>query len=537
MARPPVAQRIARAARRTTIGATVLATTMVILPLGSGVGAGQPPPTSPAPVAESPQPTVLVARDEADVLAYVPVRRFWSADDGISLDELRAAIAGRSERFRRVVIAAPDPGPLWRSLGVEPGSSTIVVQAVHDVRLALTHSRRTIGLIPASEVEPDLRALAVDGRSLFGTRHLTDLSEWPLLMPAAIAGTGPEAAQAPAFDPRATWTMVAGGDVMLDREPYRQAVLRGRGPDWTWDGGFARVVSRTCCTVDGGPAITTRPTGRRGAVRALLSSADLAVVNHEAPAPNVSRYHPDGLVFTVDKALLSGIARAGIDMVSLANNHIRNAGSAGVMQTVRNLRKAGIRSFGAGGDTDLARRAACAEVRGQRVCLLGYDAINTVAHAATEARPGAAELVMAHVRADIRALRRDDADVIVVWPHWGTEYVTSVTARQRRQARAMIRAGADVVLGNHSHVTGPIEFVGRAPVLYSMGDLVFDLPRFEATEEGVLVELTFAGDRLAQVTLHPTVVVDRAQLALLDPTADGRVVLERMRDASRAVGQ
>ena len=77
-------------------------------------------------------------------------------------------------------------------------------------------------------------------------------------------------------------------------------------------------------------------------------------------------------------------------------------------------------------------------------------------------------------------------------------------------------------------------FIDRAPVLYSLGDLVFDLPRFEATEEGVLVELTFHGADLLQVELHPTVIHDRAQLNLLERDGDGAVVMERMREASRA---
>ena len=105
---------------------------------------------------------------------------------------------------------------------------------------------------------------------------------------------------------------------------------------------------------------------------------------------------------------------------------------------------------------------------------------------------------------------------------------------QRRWAREMIRAGADVVLGNHSHVVGPIQFIDGAPVLYSMGNLVFDLPRFESTEEGVLVELTFHGSRLAQIELHPTVIRERAQLHLLERDGDGKVVMRRMREASRA---
>jgi poly-gamma-glutamate capsule biosynthesis protein CapA/YwtB (metallophosphatase superfamily) len=233
--------------------------------------------------------------------------------------------------------------------------------------------------------------------------------------------------------------------------------------------------------------------------------------------------------------MLPGVAEAGIDIVSLANNHIRNAGSAGVLETMRNLRTAGLRSVGAGADAERARRPVCLDQSGVHLCFLAYDAINTIVHAATDQRPGAAELRIPDVRADIRHLRQAGADVIAVLPHWGTEYTTRVTPQQRRWARAMVRAGADVVLGSHSHVVGPVEFIDGVPVLYSMGDFLFDLPRFEETEEAVIAELTFRGDRLAQLDLHPTVIVDRSQVALLDPATDGAVVLERMRAASKGL--
>ena len=73
------------------------------------------------------------------------------------------------------------------------------------------------------------------------------------------------------------------------------------------------------------------------------------------------------------------------------------------------------------------------------------------------------------------------------------------------------------------------------PVLYSMGNFIFDLTRFEATLEGVIVELTFHGRQLLQVDLHPTVLIDLAQPNLLDPDRDGRVVLKRMEKASKGL--
>ncbi len=72
-------------------------------------------------------------------------------------------------------------------------------------------------------------------------------------------------------------------------------------------------------------------------------------------------------------------------------------------------------------------------------------------------------------------------------------------------------------------------------MLYSLGDLVFDLTRSEETIEGLIVEITFVGARPVQVRLHPTVIIDLVQPNLLDPATDGAVVIERMRKASIAL--
>ncbi len=522
-----------------TNGATALAVAILVtlallaaLPAAAVVGA--------TPGVEVALPVAVEA--SADGQVFVPVQRFWSARRDISLKEVRAAVAGESTAFSRVLVAAEDPAGLWATLGVAPADSTTTA-SLEEIGAAVSRSRRVLGLVPLDQVRPDLRALSVDGRSLFGGRRIDDLSGWPLTAapaPTDLAvdersGAKAQAsAPAPAHEAPA-WTLAAAGDVMLDREVYREAVMLDKGADHPWDGGFAKITSRTCCTVDGGNAIETKRVGPRGAVRRLLSSADVAIVNHEGPAPNDSSYHPGGLVFTFDPELLEGVAGSGIDVVSLANNHIRNAGSPGVLETMRNLRKADLGFVGAGADADRASKARCLDQADVRLCFLAYDAINTLVHAATDDRPGAAELLLPNVRRDIRRARREGADVIAVVPHWGTEYTTRVTPQQRRWARVMVRAGADIVLGAHSHVVGPIEFIDGVPVLYSLGDFLFDLPRFEETEEGVIVELTFQGDRLAQLELHPTVIVDRSQVALLEQAKDGQVVLQRMRAASRTL--
>lgn len=445
------------------------------------------------------------------------------------MDQLRAAVAGRDRRFRLVVIADPDLAAVAASLGVQPGPAVSEL-AAPAVIAAVRGRSDVLGLVRASDVRPSVRALGLEGRTLFGNARLRSIAAWPVTIP------GPRQVDAsiapPGLGPAATWTLVAAGDVMNDREVYRRVVLLGAGVDFPWNGGTAKIVRRTCCS--GGLAVVSaRRTGGAGAVAALFRDADLALVNHEGPAPDRFRYHPTGLIFTFDPRLETGLGNAGVDVVSLANNHIRNAGSSGVLQTIRAVKSVGIVPVGAGPNILAARAPAWFTIGGVRVAILAYDAINLPAAGATRTRAGAAPLQLALCRADIKAARAAGADVVIVVPHWGTEYTSHPTAQQRRQAAALVAAGADVVLGAHSHWAGALEAMGHGLVLYSMGDFIFDLPRSEQTEEGLIVELTFVGRHLAQIELHPTIELDDSQPNLLDPAGDGRVVLDRVDAASK----
>jgi len=265
--------------------------------------------------------------------------------------------------------------------------------------------------------------------------------------------------------------------------------------------------------------------------RALLGGADLALVNLEGPAPDAFVYHSAGYVFTMDPALLAGLDRAGIDAVSLANNHIANAGASGISDTIRHVDRLGIAHAGAGQNAATARRPAWLAAGGLRIAVLAYDA-TAPGRAATASSAGAAPLSLAAARADIRAARRAGADVVIVVPHWGREYTDAVSSAQRNLARGLVAAGADLVLGSHSHWAGPLEFVDNRLVVYSLGDLVFDLQHDSRTQQGLIVELTFAGRRLAQVELHPTLILDASQPNLLDPAGGGAALLRAIHAAS-----
>jgi len=501
-------------------GSAAAAWTWIARAAGPDAAASLVPSPSPAAT-----PLVTPVPTPAPIpVALVPVTGPWSDETSITTAELAAALGGTAPTPRPVVIDAADLSALAEHLGVVPASNVRTMPA-SEIAAAVQAAPETLAFVRAEAVGLGERALAVDGVSLFGERHLTDLGAWPLLVDEP-AGTTPTA-----FDPSQTWTMAAGGDVMLDRTVYLRAVHDALGPDYAWDGGFATITGTVCCGAPGLPLVRAERNGEPGALRSLLSGADLTLVNLEGPAPDQYVYHADGYIFTMDPALLTGLRDAGIDAVSLANNHIINAGQSGVVQTIANLDDLGIAHFGAGADITAASQPAWMTVHGLRIAILGYNDIRPDL-GATATRAGAAPLDIAAAGRDIAAARAAGADLVVVMPHWGKEYTDVVTAKQIAAANGFIAAGADLVLGNHSHWAGPIAMVRDHLVVYSMGDFVFDLQHDVRTEEAIVVELTFSGRRLVQMTLHPTVILDRSQPNLLDPTTDGRPLLDAIRSAS-----
>ena len=486
-----------------------------------GASASQAAPAS-GFVAGSPAP----ATGSTSVLVpLVPVTGFWSSESSISLGVLAAAVSGGP---RPVYVAAPDLPWLAASLAVTPGANVHAL-APAAVLAAVQASPGSLGVLRPEDVGPSVRALAVGSVSLFGVGPLRDLASWPLTV-REPAGAAPST-----FDPAAAWTLVAGGDVMLDRYVYQRTVIDGLGADYPWNGGDAKVTSTHCCGYPGFAVATTATAGAAGTLRAYLQRADLALANLEGPAPSDFRYHPSGLVFSMDPRLLVGLKDAGIDMVSLANNHIGNWGPSGIASTISNLDALGITHAGAGPTSGVARSPAWLTADGLRIAVLAYNGIGGTPNA-TATSAGAAGLSLASATADIRAARAAGADVVIVFPHWGVEYTDRLNAQQASLGPALLRAGADAVIGGHSHWAGPIRVIGDKLIVYSMGDFVFDLTHDTRTQEGILVELTFSGRHLAQVVLRPTLIVGEAQPGFLLPWAGGSALLAQIRTASIAAG-
>jgi Bacterial capsule synthesis protein PGA_cap len=460
----------------------------------------------------------------------VPVTQFRGTATSTSRQEVAAVLGGTSGRYEALELVAGEADAILAAVGAtRPSDATRLITAPDAATLAtdLAAHRKRLAFLRAADVTPAVRALSWGGRSLYGVDRVRRIGDWRLTaqLPADPPG---------AVDPGTTWTLFAGGDILLDRGVYQTLHIKGKGADFPFDGGTAVITGHTCCSSFGWSVPVTRRTSGAGAMRHLISSADIAVANFENPAPDQSTYHTSGTRFTADPRLIPGLVDAGIDYVSIANNHIGDAGDLGILQTIANLKKNGLKYSGAGKDLAAARKPAILKAGGTTVAILGYDAIAKGYFAGPD-ETGSSQLSLKRATTDIARARAAGADLVIVFPHWGIEYRNKPFEAQQQLARSIIDAGADMIIGNHAHWIGAVEIYKGKPIWYALGNFVFDQTWSEPTMEGLTLELTFQGAELRQIRMRPHVILDKAQPNFLDPAGGGKVVMGDMFDASKGL--
>jgi poly-gamma-glutamate synthesis protein (capsule biosynthesis protein) len=223
---------------------------------------------------------------------------------------------------------------------------------------------------------------------------------------------------------------------------------------------------------------------------AILADADYRIGNLETPIattgqPTASKIYN----FRADPRVLA-VLKGRFDALSVANNHSGDYGPAAFLETLAHVRSIGIQTFGGGRDLVEAHRPLWIEKQGLRIAVLAYNEFKPRSFAAGPHWPGIAWSEDSLVVADIRAARAAGADVVIPYLHWGWERETEPTERQRRLARLLIDAGADAIVGGHPHVTQGTETYRGKPIVYSLGNFVFDGFELPAAKVGWLLKLT-----------------------------------------------
>ena len=221
----------------------------------------------------------------------------------------------------------------------------------------------------------------------------------------------------------------------------------------------------------------------------LTRKADLAFANLESPVTSGRAIANSEMIFRTDPEVIPELARAGFDVVSLANNHTPNWGESGLRDTVRILASSSIAYAGVGTRSD-AYVPIYMYARGLRIAIIAQNDSDVVPadYCAGGSRIGTACFDIAALASSTRAAR-SHADFVVFTMHAGVEYATTSSARQRAFARDAIDAGADVVIGHHPHVIQNEEVYKGKPIFYSLGNFIFDQDLSPATQRGLVVIL------------------------------------------------
>lgn len=256
-----------------------------------------------------------------------------------------------------------------------------------------------------------------------------------------------------------------------------------------------------------------------GQVAGLMRGADLTLVNLECAITAHERIwegSPKAFYFGAPPQAVASLAHAGVDMVSLANNHMLDFGVAGLQDTLRHLDARNIRRAGAGKNLAEALAPAFMTSKGMRFGMVAF-CDHQADFAAGEHRAGIAYLdldaekqALAAFRQGLDAIRRDGAERAILSLHWGPNMVHRPSPYFVRLAHAAMDMGYDLLFGHSAHVFHGIELYRGKPIVYAAGDLVDDYyadPAF-GNDHQLLFELAWRRDGLARIRLHPVFIED-----------------------------
>ncbi|MEV6924296.1 CapA family protein [Dactylosporangium sp. NPDC051485] len=262
-------------------------------------------------------------------------------------------------------------------------------------------------------------------------------------------------------------------------------------------------------------ALLKNPATAFGPIASALSDADLTVVNLETAITSRGTPEPKTYHFRTEPKAIDALKAAGIDAVTIANNHTLDYGRVGLLDTLDALHAAGYPYVGAGRNTDDAYAPWYTTVKGVKIALLGFSQVHELAStwAPGPDRPGIAMAFDTDRAIAAVTAARPRADLVIVFNHWGEEANSCPTGEQKTFAAHLSRAGADLIIGAHAHTLQGSGWLGRTFVAYGMGNFLW-YGTSKSTETGIL-RLTVRARVVTATQFLPAVVSNTGQPALL----------------------
>lgn len=232
-----------------------------------------------------------------------------------------------------------------------------------------------------------------------------------------------------------------------------------------------------------------------------MNDADINFINLEFPfSTRGTKMEDKQYTFRADPKRCSILHEMGVNVVTLANNHILDYGIDALNDTLTTLKAEQILAVGAGKNLDEAKQAASVNIKGKSIAFLGGSRkIPVYSWGATANSAGVLSCYDPTALCDEIKIAKQTHDFVVVYVHWGDENQELPLDYQRNNGKQYIDAGADLVIGSHPHILQGIEYYNGKPIVYSLGNFVFG----HTIERTALLEVTIDENNKCGLRLIP----------------------------------
>lgn len=236
----------------------------------------------------------------------------------------------------------------------------------------------------------------------------------------------------------------------------------------------------------------------------IMRGADIFMVNNEFPYTNRGEPTPDkSFTFRAKPEYASYLFDMGADVVSLANNHAYDYGEVSLTDTIDTLQNIGMPFVGAGRNLEEAIKPVYFIVNDKKIAFISATQIerleNPDTKGATQDSPGVFRCWNPELLLQVIQNAKQVSDYVIVYIHWGTESTDVLDWAQKEQAPKIAEAGADLIIGDHPHVLQPIGYCGDVPVIYSLGNYLFN----SRAQDTCLVRAVLDGNGLKSLQFIP----------------------------------
>lgn len=262
-------------------------------------------------------------------------------------------------------------------------------------------------------------------------------------------------------------------------------------------------------------------------VKDFLTKADFTIANLESPITTRGSVQSKEYVYRSSPEALPPLKQAGVDIVNLANNHVMDYGTEGLLDTMQLLDQEGIKRVGAGKDNVEAYQPVMVEKDGVKIAVFGFSRVVPEASwKAAPGHPGVAETYSYKLPVEAIEKAKASADLVVVVAHWGVERDDNPDKNQKELAHRYIDAGADLVIGGHPHVLQGFEQYKGKWIAYSLGNFIFTTNDTPKTWETVILEAACTKDKSCNIHLVP--ILTKAALPTPMNEVDGAKLFQRL---------